>query len=47
MLGRARGRLERLLPRAEVTRTRGGHFLQEEEPGAIAAAIARVAAAAR
>jgi haloalkane dehalogenase len=46
VLGRARGRLERMLPRAQVTRTRGGHFLQEEEPGAIAAAILRVAAAA-
>lgn len=46
VLGRARGRLERMLPRAEITRTRGGHFLQEEEPGAIAAAIARVASAA-
>jgi haloalkane dehalogenase len=46
VLGRARGRLERLLPGAAVTRTAGGHFLQEEEPAAIAAAVASVSAAA-
>lgn len=39
VLGRARGRLERLLPHAFVTRTPAGHFLQEEVPDAIAAAV--------
>jgi haloalkane dehalogenase len=43
VLGRVRGHLARLLPRAEVTRTQAGHFLQEEVPSEIAAAIARVA----
>lgn len=46
VLGRARRRLEALLPHAEVTRTRAGHFLQEEVPDEIAAAIRRVAAQA-
>jgi haloalkane dehalogenase len=43
VLGRARAQVEKLLPRAEVTRTEAGHFLQEEVPGAIAAAIRSVA----
>ena len=47
VLGRARRHLERLLPAATVTRTEAGHFLQEEVPDAIAAAIAQVVAAAR
>jgi len=46
MLGRVRSHLERLLPQAAVTRTRAGHFLQEEVPREIAAAIAEVAARA-
>ena len=45
VLGRVRTHLERLLPDAKVTRTEAGHFLQEEVPGPIAAAIRRVAAA--
>ena len=45
VLGRVRTHLERLLPNARVTRTEAGHFLQEEVPGPIAAAIRRVAAA--
>lgn len=45
VLGRALGHLERLLPAARVTRTDAGHFLQEEVPGPIAAAIRRVIAA--
>jgi cis-3-alkyl-4-acyloxetan-2-one decarboxylase len=36
-------RLRVLLPNARVTRTQGGHFLQEEVPDEIAAAIRRVA----
>jgi haloalkane dehalogenase len=43
VLGRVRSHIERLLPRAEVTRTEAGHFLQEEVPEAIAAAIRGVA----
>jgi haloalkane dehalogenase len=43
VLGRARGWIETLLPRAEVTRTTAGHFLQEEVPREIAAAVRRVA----
>ncbi len=39
ILGRSRSRMEKLLPRAEVTRTEAGHFLQEEVPGEVAAAI--------
>src|SRR4029078_1131831 len=39
ILGRVRSWIEKLLPHAEVTRTEAGHFLQEEVPGAIAAAI--------
>jgi len=32
-----------MLPQADVTRTDGGHFLQEEVPKEIATAILRVA----
>jgi haloalkane dehalogenase len=42
ILGRALGRHERAFPRAGVTRTDGGHFLPEQEPAAIAAAVRRV-----
>ena len=45
VLGRVLGHVERLLPAAPVTRTDAGHFLQEEVPGPIAAAIRRVLAA--
>ena len=44
ILGRLRRRAERLLPQAEVTVTQAGHFLQEEVPASIAAAIQGVAA---
>jgi cis-3-alkyl-4-acyloxetan-2-one decarboxylase len=47
VLGRVRSHLERLLPAATVTRTRAGHFLQEEVPGEIAAAIREVVARSR
>lgn len=43
VLGRVRTHLERLLPRAKVTRTSAGHFLQEEVPEQIAEAIVDVA----
>jgi haloalkane dehalogenase len=43
ILGHALGRHERALPRAFVVRTAAGHFLQEEVPEEIAAAIRRVA----
>lgn len=46
ILGRAFGRVQRLLPDAMVTRTQAGHFLQEEVPAEIAEAIRRVAALA-
>jgi pimeloyl-ACP methyl ester carboxylesterase len=46
VLGRVRTHLERLLPRATVTRTRAGHFLQEEVPVEIAAALRDVVARA-
>jgi cis-3-alkyl-4-acyloxetan-2-one decarboxylase len=46
VLGRVLGHLSRLVPRASVTKTDAGHFLQEEVPDAIAAAIRQVAAAA-
>jgi pimeloyl-ACP methyl ester carboxylesterase len=39
VLGGVIGHMRRLLPHATVTRTRGGHFLQEEVPGPIADAI--------
>ena len=45
ILGRLRRRTERLLPQARVTATDAGHFLQEEVPEDIAAAIMRVVAA--
>lgn len=45
ILGRALARHERAFPHAQVTRTEAGHFLQEEVPEALAAAIAAVAAA--
>jgi haloalkane dehalogenase len=44
VLGRVRDRIARLLPQATLTRTRAGHFLQEEVPDEIAAAIRTVAA---
>jgi len=43
VLGRVRTHIERMLPSARVTRTSAGHFLQEEVPDEIAAAIRRVA----
>jgi cis-3-alkyl-4-acyloxetan-2-one decarboxylase len=43
VLGRVRTHLERLLPHATVTRTQAGHFLQEEVPDQIAAAVVGVA----
>lgn len=42
VLGRLRRRAEHLLPHARVTSTNGGHFLQEEVPNDIAAAIRHV-----
>jgi pimeloyl-ACP methyl ester carboxylesterase len=44
VLGRARERVASMLPRAPVTRTHAGHFLQEEVPREIAAAIKSVVA---
>jgi haloalkane dehalogenase len=44
VLGRVRGWMQKLFPEAPVMRTDGGHFLPEEEPRAIAAAIRDVAA---
>jgi len=46
LLGRVVSHLERLLPRARVTRTPAGHFLQEEVPAEIAAAVREAAAPA-
>jgi cis-3-alkyl-4-acyloxetan-2-one decarboxylase len=43
ILGSVRGWIEKLLPDAEVTRTTAGHFLQEEVPEPIAAAVRAVA----
>ena len=43
VLGRVRRHVQRLLPDARVTVTNAGHFLQEEVPGEIAAAIRDVA----
>jgi cis-3-alkyl-4-acyloxetan-2-one decarboxylase len=43
ILGRVIGWIETLLPQAEVTRTSAGHFVQEEVPEAVAAAVRRVA----
>jgi haloalkane dehalogenase len=45
VLGRVRPWIEKLLPRASVTRTAAGHFLQEEVPSEIAAALRSVAGA--
>ncbi len=42
ILGRAFKRVHSLLPDAGVTRTQAGHFLQEEVPEEIAAAIRKV-----
>jgi pimeloyl-ACP methyl ester carboxylesterase len=42
ILGRAFKSVHALLPDAGVTRTRAGHFLQEEVPDEIAAAIKKV-----
>lgn len=39
VLGSVLGFVERRLPRASVTRTHAGHFLQEEVPDALAAAV--------
>ena len=46
VLGRVLGFLERHLPQATVTRTPAGHFLQEEVPDELAAAIRDVVARA-
>jgi haloalkane dehalogenase len=43
ILGRVRSHVERSLPDAEITRTNGGHFIQEEAAPEIAQAIVRVA----
>ena len=43
VLGKLRDRTARALPQAEVVRTNGGHFLQEQHPAEIAAAIRAVA----
>jgi haloalkane dehalogenase len=43
VLGSVRGWIEKLKPDAEITRTRAGHFLQEEVPDEIAAAVRSVA----
>jgi haloalkane dehalogenase len=46
VLGRVRTHLARLLPQARVTATQAGHFVQEEVPDELAAAIRRVAGVA-
>jgi haloalkane dehalogenase len=43
VLGGVRKHMMTLLPNARVSRTEGGHFLQEEVPDVIAGAIRRVA----
>jgi haloalkane dehalogenase len=45
VLGRVRSWIEKLLPRARVTRTPAGHFLPEEVPEEIAEAVRFVAGA--
>ncbi len=47
VLGSVLSHVERMLPHASVTRTHAGHFLQEEVPVEIAAAIRDVLAQAR
>jgi cis-3-alkyl-4-acyloxetan-2-one decarboxylase len=47
IMGRALRRHERELPQAAVTRTRAGHFLQEEVPEELAAAVESVSGAPR
>lgn len=47
ILGRALRHLERLFPEAPVTRTRAGHFLQEEVPEDLSAAVEDVARRSR
>lgn len=47
VLGSVIRHLERALPNARVTRTEAGHFLQEEVPDELAAAIRRVASNSR
>jgi haloalkane dehalogenase len=42
LLGRRLTRLESAFPKARVTRTQAGHFLQEEVPEALAAAVGRL-----
>jgi len=42
LLGRGLRHLESAFPQANVTRTEAGHFLQEEVPEALAAAVGRV-----
>jgi cis-3-alkyl-4-acyloxetan-2-one decarboxylase len=46
ILGRVLGRMQGLLPHASVRRTQAGHFLQEEVPDEIAAAVREVIASA-
>ena len=43
VLGRLRNRISRQIPQASVTSTDAGHFIQEEKPAEIAAAIREVA----
>jgi cis-3-alkyl-4-acyloxetan-2-one decarboxylase len=43
ILGRALRHLEKVFPQAPVTRTRAGHFLQEEVPETLSAAVEDVA----
>lgn len=45
VLGKVIGHMQRVFPEARVTRTDGGHFLQEEVPREIADAVRRVALA--
>jgi haloalkane dehalogenase len=47
VIGRAFSRVQAVLPNAVVTRTQAGHFLQEEVPVEIAAAVRDVAARGR